>query len=82
VRIASAVEQQTREAQEIATNLASVSTNVVDVNGAITEVESVGNRTAQAAEMLNSASVSVTNQAKKIHEQVTAFTRDIRSIQT
>jgi methyl-accepting chemotaxis protein len=81
IRIASAVEQQTKGAQEIASNLTSVSANVLNVNGAITKVESVGNRTAQAAEMLSSASVSVTKQAKRIHEQVTAFTEDIRAIQ-
>jgi len=81
VRIASAVEQQSLAAQEIANNLSSASANVVDVNGAIAKVESVGNRTAQAAETLSSASVSVTNQAKLIHEQVMAFTDDIRAIQ-
>jgi methyl-accepting chemotaxis protein len=82
VRIASAVEQQAKGAQEIASNLASVSANVVNVNGAITKVETVGNRTAQAAEMLSSASVSVTKQAKRIHEQVTAFTQDVRALQS
>lgn len=82
LRIASAVEQQAYAAQEIASNLTSASSNVVDVSGAIGEVESVGNRTAQAAETLNSASISVTDQAKKIHEQVRAFTEDIRAIQT
>jgi methyl-accepting chemotaxis protein len=81
VRIASAVEQQTKGAQEIASNLGSVSANVFDVNGAISKVESVGNRTAQAAETLSSASVSVTSQAKRIHEQVTAFTQDVRTLQ-
>jgi len=81
LRIASAVEQQTHAAQEIATNLTSASANVADVNGAISKIEGVGNRTAQAAEMLSSASVSVTNQAKTIHEQVRAFTEDIRAIQ-
>jgi methyl-accepting chemotaxis protein len=80
-RIASAVEQQTKGAQEIAGSLASVSDNVRNANGAFTKVETVGNRTAQAAEMLSSASVSVTRQAQKIHEQVTAFTQDIRAIQ-
>jgi methyl-accepting chemotaxis protein len=81
VRIASAVEQQTQAAQEIAGNLTSASENVVNVNGAISKVETVGNRTAQAAEMLSAASVSVTDQAKRIHEQVRAFTEDIRAIQ-
>jgi methyl-accepting chemotaxis protein len=81
VLIASAVEQQTKGAQEIAGNLSSVSSNVLNVNGAIAKIESVGNRTAQAADMLSSASVSVTKQAKRIHEQVTAFTEDIRAIQ-
>jgi methyl-accepting chemotaxis protein len=82
VRIASAVEQQTQAAQEIASNLVAASANVVNVNGAITQIESVGNRTAQAAGMLSPASVSVTNQAKKIHEQVRTFAQDIREIQT
>jgi methyl-accepting chemotaxis protein len=81
VRIASAVEQQTKGAQEIASSLGSVSANVFDVNGAISKVESVGNRTAQAAQTLSSASVSVTSQAKRIHEQVTAFTQDVRTLQ-
>ena len=80
-RIASAVEQQTQAAQEIASNLTAASVNVGNVNEAIGKVESVGNRTAQAAEMLSAASVSVTNQAKKIHDQVKAFTDDIRAIQ-
>ena len=82
VRIVSAVEQQTQAAQKIASNLTSASASVCNVNGAIGKVESVGNRTAQAAEMLNSASVSVTDQAKRIHDQVKAFTEQIRSIQT
>jgi methyl-accepting chemotaxis protein len=81
VRIASAVEQQTQAAREIASNLTSASANVVNVNNAITKVESVGIGTAQAAEMLTSASVNVTKQAKRIHEQVRAFTEDIRAIQ-
>jgi hypothetical protein len=68
--------------REIASNLTSASGNVVDVNGAITKVESFGIGTAQAAEMLASASVNVTKQAKRIHEQVRAFTEDIRAIQT
>jgi methyl-accepting chemotaxis protein len=81
VRIAAAVEQQTRGAQEIASNLASVSSTVRDVNGAISKVENVGNRTAQAAVVLSSASASLTGQAKLIHDQVTAFTQDIRALQ-
>ena len=81
VRIAAAVEQQTQAAQEIATNLTSVSANVVDVSGAITKVDKVGVRTAQAAESLTFASVNVTNQAKRIQEQVKAFAEDIRAIQ-
>jgi len=81
VRIASAVEQQTEAAREIASNLTSASANVVDVNGAITKVEGVSVGTAQAAEMLTSASANLTNQAKRIHEQVRAFTEDIRAIQ-
>jgi methyl-accepting chemotaxis protein len=81
VRIAAAVEQQTKEAQEIASNLASVSSNVQNVNGAISKVENVGNRTAQAAVVLSSASASVTKQANRIHEQVTGFTQDIRALQ-
>ena len=81
VRIAAAVEEQTRGAQEIATNLASVSSNVLNVNGAISKVENVGNRTAEAAVVLSSASASLTRQAKLIHDQVTAFTQNIRALQ-
>ena len=81
IRTVAAVAQQMEAAQEIASSLTSASANVVDVNGAIGKVESVGNRTAQAAEMLSSASVSVTDQAKRIHAQVRAFTEDIRAIQ-
>jgi methyl-accepting chemotaxis protein len=81
VRIASAVEQQTEAARKIASNLTSASANVVNVNGAIIKVESVGIGTAQAADMLTSASANVTKQTKRIHEQVRAFTEDIRAIQ-
>jgi methyl-accepting chemotaxis protein len=80
-RIASAVEQQTQAAQEIASNLTAASVNVGNVNEAIAKIEGVGNRTAQAAEMLSAASVSVTHQAKKIHDQVKAFTDDVRTMQ-
>lgn len=80
-RIASAVEEQTRGAQEIASNLAAVSANVVNFNSAISKVESVGNRTAQTAGTLSSASDSVTKQAQRIREQVTTFTDDIRAVQ-
>jgi methyl-accepting chemotaxis protein len=81
VRIAAAVEQQTQAAQQIASNLTSASEGVVSVAGAITKVEKVGVQTAQAAETLTLASVNVTNQAKRIQEQVKAFTEDIRAIQ-
>jgi methyl-accepting chemotaxis protein len=81
-RIAAAVEQQAVAAQEIAGNLTSAAGSVDDVNGAISKVEVVGNRTAQAAELLSSASVSVNDQAKRIHEQVKAFTEEIQDIQT
>lgn len=43
---------------------------------------SVGAKTAQAAELLTSASASVTSHAKTIHEQVRAFTEEIRRTQT
>ena len=81
VSIASAVEQQTRATHGIAKNLTAASRSVVNVNGAITQIESVGSRTAKAAGMLTSASVSVTKQAKTIHEQVKGFTEGIREIQ-
>ncbi len=81
VRIATAVEQQAQAAQEIASNLTSASSNVVNVSSAVGKVERVGNRTPEAAEMLNVASVSVTDQAEKIHEQVNAFTADVRAMQ-
>ncbi len=76
VRIVSAVEQQTQAAHDIASNLSAASANVLNVNGAIAKVESVGTRTAQAAEMLSSASTSVTNQAKRIHDQGAGLHRE------
>jgi methyl-accepting chemotaxis protein len=79
--IATAVEQQPQAAQEIAGDLSSAAQKVVSVNGAIGQVESVGNRTAQAAETLSSASVSVTDQAKQIHDQVKSFIEGVRAIQ-
>jgi hypothetical protein len=54
---------------------------VVNVNGAITEVESVGDRTARAAEMLIAASIGVADQARTIHERVRAFTADIGALE-
>ena len=80
-KIAAAVEQQAVATQEIAGNLTSAAGSVDDVNGAIGKVEVVGTRTAQAAELLSSASVSVNDQAKRIHEQVKAFTEEIQAIQ-
>jgi methyl-accepting chemotaxis protein len=80
-RIAVAVEQQAVATHEIANNLTSAAGSVDDVNGAISKVEVVGSRTAQAAELLSSASVSVNDQAQRIHEQVKAFTEEIQAIQ-
>jgi len=81
VRIAAAVEQQTKAAVDIAGDLSSASANVTNVNEAIGKVESVGNRTAVAAELLSAASNSVTDQARNIHEQVRSFTEHVRAIQ-
>ena len=80
-RIASSVDEQTKAAQEIASNLTAASANVGDVNDAIGKVESIGNRTAQAAETLSAASVSVTDQTQRIHDQVKSFIDDIKAVQ-
>jgi methyl-accepting chemotaxis protein len=80
-RIASSVDEQTKAAQEIASSLTAASANVGDVNDAIGKVETVGNRTAQAADTLSAASVSVTDQAQRIHDQVKSFIDDIQAVQ-
>ncbi len=79
--IASAVEQQTKAAHDIACSLSAASRNVVNVSGTIAEVEQVGDRTASAAGLLNSASISVADQAKLIHQQVRTFTEKLRTAQ-
>lgn len=79
--IAAAVEQQARAAHEIASNLTAAAASVAGVNGAIVEIESVGDQTAQAANTLSKAAVGVTVQTKTIREQVRAFANDIRTIQ-
>jgi methyl-accepting chemotaxis protein len=81
MHIAEAVDRQTQATQQIANSLTSASTNVADVSSAILKVDSVGQQTARAAEMLHFASASVTDQAEKIHDRVDTFTRGIRALQ-
>jgi methyl-accepting chemotaxis protein len=80
-RIAEAVEQQATAAREIAAHVNAAATGVGYVNGAIVEIETVADQTAEAANKLTAATVDVGSQTKRIREQVKAFTDDIQTIQ-
>jgi methyl-accepting chemotaxis protein len=80
-RIAAAVEQQAAAAHEIAGNANAAAASVTQVDGAIVEIENVVNQTARAASKLGITAIDVTNQTKRIREQVMVLTENIRAAQ-
>jgi methyl-accepting chemotaxis protein len=79
-RIAVAVEQQAAAAHEIAGSANAAAGNVVQVNGAIVEIEKVVEETARSAGKLGTAAADVTEQAKRIRNQVGVLSENIRAI--
>jgi methyl-accepting chemotaxis protein len=79
-RIARAVEQQAEATREIAANVNAASTSVDRVGGAIVEIKSVAEQASRSANKLNEAAVGVTDQTRRIREQVRALTDDIQAI--
>lgn len=79
-RIARAVEQQAEAAREIAANVNAASTSVDQVGGVIVEVKGIADQASRSANKLNEAAVGVTDQTRRIREQVRALTDDIQAI--
>jgi methyl-accepting chemotaxis protein len=79
-RIAEAVEQQAEAAREIAANVNAAATSVDQVGGAIVQIENVADQAARSANKLNEAATGVTDQIRRIREQVRMLTDEIRAI--
>ena len=80
-RIAASVEQQAVAAREIAGNANAASASVTEVTGAIGEIEAVADQAARSAGKLSAASANVTDQTRRIRDQVKALAHDIKAIQ-
>jgi methyl-accepting chemotaxis protein len=80
-RIAAAVEQQAIAAREIAGNANAASGSVTQVSGAIVEIESVADQAARSAGKLSTASANVTDQTRRIRDQVSTLAHDIKALQ-
>ena len=79
-RIALAVEQQAVAAHEIAGSANAAAGSVGQVNGAIVEIENVVEKTARSAGKLGTAATHVTDQTKRIRDQVSVLSESIRAI--
>jgi methyl-accepting chemotaxis protein len=79
-RIAGAVEQQAEAAREIAANVNAAATSVGQVGGAIVQIEDVARHASRSANKLNEAATDVTDQTRRIREQVRTLTEEIRAI--
>jgi methyl-accepting chemotaxis protein len=79
-RIAAAVEQQAAAAHEIAGNASAAALSVRQVSGAIVEIENVADHTAGSANKLGMAAQDVTNQTRRITDQVHLLTQNMASI--
>ena len=68
-------------AREIAGNANAASASVTEVTGAIGEIETVADQAARSAGKLSAASANVTDQTRRIRDQVKALAHDIKAIQ-
>jgi methyl-accepting chemotaxis protein len=80
-RIAASVEEQAVAAREIAGNANAASASVTEVTGAIGEIEAVADQAARSAGKLSAASAHVTDQTRRIRDQVRTLAHDIKAIQ-
>jgi methyl-accepting chemotaxis protein len=79
-RIAEAVEQQAEAARNISANVHAAANSVEQVGSAITQIEDVADQASRSANKLNAAATGVTNQTKRIREQVKMLTEEIQAI--
>jgi methyl-accepting chemotaxis protein len=79
-RIAEAVEQQADAARNISANVHAAATSVGQVGCAITQIENVADEASRSANKLNDAATGVTNQTRRIREQVKMLTEEIQAI--
>jgi methyl-accepting chemotaxis protein len=80
-RIAASVEEQAVAAREIAGNANAAAASVTQVGSAIVEIESVADQAARSAGKLSAASSNVTDQTRRIRDQVRTLAHDIKAIQ-
>lgn len=80
-RIADAVTQRTAAAREIASCAYSAAVSVSEVDAAISEIESVVSKTVQSAGKLAGAAADVTDQSRRIRDQVSALKENMRAMQ-
>jgi methyl-accepting chemotaxis protein len=80
-RIAASVEEQAEAAREIAGNATAAAASVTQVSSAIGEIESVADQAARSAGKLSAASSNVTDQTRRIRDQVRTLAHDIKTIQ-
>ena len=79
VKIAAAVEQQASAAHAIADNASAAAASVIQVTGAIVEIDNVVQQTQRAAGKLGAAALNVAHQSGRIRDQVAALTENIRA---
>jgi methyl-accepting chemotaxis protein len=79
-RIAEAVEQQADAARSISGNVHAAATSVSQVGSAITQIENIADQASRSANKLNDAATGVTNQTRRIREQVKMLTEEIQAI--
>jgi methyl-accepting chemotaxis protein len=80
-RIADAVTQRTAAAREIASSANSAAASVGQVDAAIGEIESVVLKTVQSAGKLAGAATNVTDQSRRIRDQVSTLKESMRAMQ-
>lgn len=79
-RIAEAVEQQAEAAREISANVHAAADSVRQVGGAIVQIENVADQASRSAAKLTEAATGVTDQTRRIRQQVQTFTEEIQTV--
>jgi methyl-accepting chemotaxis protein len=79
-RIAQTVEEQAASAREIAGNVHAAASNIGHVSHAISDIETISDQTASAANGLNAAALAVSNHTEIIRQRVRAFTKEVHTI--
>ena len=78
--IADTVDQQIDATQQIAANVNAAAASVVQIGGAIGEIENMANKASHSANQLNEAASGVSEQARRIREQMRILTEEMRTM--